>query len=104
MSSIAGTYGVSGALPVVAVIAVSGVVSLWIAGWVIRDVARAALQKSSEADVPHVLVALGGLLGQLLLFLPWQHSDRRTITPPTPGDQPTAHTDSTRGHSEGGSQ
>jgi hypothetical protein len=64
----------SGTLPIVAVIAVSGIVALCIAAWVIRDVARLALQKSAAADVPRVLAALGGWLEQLRLFLPWQEA------------------------------
>jgi hypothetical protein len=104
MSSHAGAYPLSGALPVVAVIAVSGVVALWIAAWLIRDVAHAALQKSSQEDVPRVLFALGGLLDQLRLFLPWRDNGHRVVTPRSPGDQRTTHTEEGRDLPEGGSQ
>jgi prepilin signal peptidase PulO-like enzyme (type II secretory pathway) len=77
-------FVVSDALPVMAVIAVSGIVALGIAAWVVRDIARFALQRSTEADIPRVLVALGGWLEQLRLFLPWQSGElrRRTSLPP----------------------
>lgn len=104
MSSRATSYAASGALPVVAVIAVSGIVALCIAGWVIRDVARAALQKSSGEDIPRVLAALGGLLEQLRLFLPWQRSSRGSITSEVRRSEPVNHTESTRDLSKGGSQ
>jgi hypothetical protein len=67
----------SSTLPVVAIIAATCIAALCVVGWLIRDVARAALQKSSEENVPHVLVALGGLLEQFRLFLPWQGGGRK---------------------------
>lgn len=104
MSWLSGTGTVSGALPVVAIIAVTGIVALYIAGWVIRDVARTALKQSSGEEVPHVLAALAGLLEQLRLFLPWQGRSRRSATPEIQDDQPTRHTENTRDLSKGGSQ
>ena len=94
----------SGALPIVVVIAVSCVVALFIAAWVVRDVARLAIQRSDEQDIPRVLAALGGWLEQLRLFLPWQGGElgsRRSIPP---SDQPASDTDRTRDLSQGGTQ
>lgn len=76
MSSYVAADAVSNALPIVVTIAVAAVVALSIAGWVIRDVARTALQKTSQDNVPHVLAALGSLLEQLRLFFPWQRGGR----------------------------
>lgn len=104
MSSHAGPYAVSGALPIVAVIAISAIVALWIAAWLIRDVARVALQNSSQAEIPRVLLALGSLLDQLRQFLPWQSVGRRSITPEVPRDELAAHTKDTEDPSEGESQ
>jgi hypothetical protein len=104
MSQHAAADAASGALPVVAVIAVSCVIALLIAGWVIRDVARSALAKSREEDVPRVIGALGGLLGQFRLFLPWQGTARRSVAPEALDDQPASHTEKSRDLPKGGSR
>jgi hypothetical protein len=104
MSSDAGGYSVAGALPVVMVVAVSGILALAIAAWLIRDVARNALERSTQADVPQVLAALGGLLDRLRLFLPWQNGRRTSLSSGAPDDQPMTHTESDRDLPAGGSQ
>jgi hypothetical protein len=97
----ASATAISGALPIVGVIALSGIVALCIAAWVVRDVARFALQRSAEDDIPRVLVALGGWLEQLRLFLPWQGSGQASIPR---DDHAVGHTDRNRDLSKGGSQ
>jgi hypothetical protein len=105
MSWLAAAYNVSGALPVVAVVAATGIIALCVAGWVIRDVARAALQKSSEENIPYVLAALGGLLEQLRMFLPWQSAGHKSVAPEPPSEQSASHTkSSSKNLSRGGSQ
>jgi hypothetical protein len=98
------SYSVSSALPVVAVIALSGILALAIAAWLIRDVARNALERSAEADVPQVLVALATLLDRLRLFLPWQNRGNKSLPRDIPGEHLPGHTETDGDLPEGGSQ
>jgi hypothetical protein len=99
----AAVLAASDALPIVVVIATAGIVALCIAAWVIRDVARLALQKSATDDVPRVLTALGGWLEQLRLFLPWQEANSgRGVT--SRDDQANGDTDRAGNLSTGGPQ
>jgi hypothetical protein len=104
MSLLAAAYATSGTIPLVAIIAATGIVALGVAGWVIRDVARTALQKSSEENVPHVIAALSGLLEQLRLFLPWQSGSPKSTTSEPRDSQPVRHPEGTGKLSKGGSQ
>jgi hypothetical protein len=104
MSPVASGYWLSGALPVVAVVAISGVVSLAIAAWLIRGVAHSALERSAQDDVPQVLAALGGLLDRLRLFLPWPGRGHEFLPTGVPSDRAASHTDSVKDLPEGGPQ
>src|SRR5262249_51987116 len=97
----AGSAWFSGALPVVAVVAICGVVSLAIAAWLISEVARRALEKSAQNDVPQVLTALGGLLDRLRLFLPWSSRGRESLPTGGPGDRVAGDTESVKELPEG---
>jgi hypothetical protein len=85
------------------VIAVTSIVALCIAAWVIRDVARLALQRSAADDIPRVLAALGGWLEQLRLFLPWQEASKGRDRAPW-GDQPAIDTGQAENLSSGSPQ
>ena len=96
------TYPLSAAMPVVAVIAASAIVAIAIAAWLIREVARNALEKSAQTDIPEVLTALGGLLDSLRLFLPWHSGWHRSLPADPPGNNATTHTGTSRDLPEGG--
>jgi hypothetical protein len=62
---------ISGALPVIIVIALSAIIAVAIAAWLIREVAQRAIEKTTPEGVAAVVLALGALLNPLRLFLPW---------------------------------
>jgi hypothetical protein len=64
-------YDVSSALPVIIVVACTAIVAIAISAWLVRDVARRAIERTSPDKVPAVVLALGSLLHPLHLFLPW---------------------------------
>lgn len=67
-------YPAAVVLPVVIVIAVTVVVTIVIAAWLVRDVARKAIDKTTPEGVAPVVAALGALLSPLRLFLPWSRA------------------------------
>ena len=75
-------YNVASALPVIIVIACTVIVAIAISAWLVRDVARQAIKRTSPDTVPAVVLALGTLLDPLRLFLPW--SGRRAGPGPLP--------------------
>jgi hypothetical protein len=81
----------SGALPVVIVIAVSALAMAAMAAWLVHDVARKAIDKTTPEGVAQVVGALADLLSPLQSYLPW--SNRRTagksgvIRPPSGNDE-----------------
>ena len=62
---------VSAALPAIVVIALSSIAAIAIAAWLVREVARRAIDKTTPEDVASVVHELGALLNPLRLFLPW---------------------------------
>ncbi|MGH3159844.1 MAG: hypothetical protein ACRDNF_25170 [Streptosporangiaceae bacterium] len=64
-------YDAASALPVTIVIACTSLVAIAISAWLVRDVARRAIERTSPDKVPAVVQALGSLLHPLRLFLPW---------------------------------
>jgi Mn2+/Fe2+ NRAMP family transporter len=60
-----------GPVVMLVVVAVSAVVALAIAAWLLHQVARRAIDKSTPEGLPAVLVALGAMIDPLRLFLPW---------------------------------
>jgi len=65
------TYLMPGMLTVTIVIAVSTVTTIAIAAWLVHQVARRAIDKTTPEGVAPVILALGALLNPLRLFLPW---------------------------------
>jgi hypothetical protein len=84
--------------------AVCGVFSLAIAAWLMRELTRAALEKSAQEDIPQVLTALSGLLDKLSLLLPWSRRGRESLPSGVPTDGTTGHTGSVKDLSQGGPQ
>jgi len=68
-------------MPVIIVIAVSGVVALAIGARLVRDVAHMAIEKATPEGVPAVVVALSSLLRPLRMFLPWSSREERSGNP-----------------------
>ena len=64
-------YLISDPLPVVIVIAASTIVTAAIGAWLVHQVASKALDKTTPEGVAQVILALGGLLRPLGLYLPW---------------------------------
>lgn len=64
-------YSVSGMFSVSIVVAVTVIVAIAIAAWLVREVARRAIDKASPETVASVITALGVLLYSLRSFLPW---------------------------------
>lgn len=65
------TYLMPGMLTVTIVIAVSAVTAIAITAWLVHQVARRAIDKTTPEGVAPVILALGALLNPLRLFLPW---------------------------------
>jgi hypothetical protein len=64
-------YSLGSALPVVVVIAVASIAALGIVAWLVRDVARRAIERTSPDKVDAVVRALGSLWEPLRGFVPW---------------------------------
>jgi hypothetical protein len=85
---------ISGALPVIIVIALSTIIAVAIAAWLIREVASRAIEKTKPEDVASVVVALGALLNPLRLFLPWSgHKCPTELTDPGGSGRVSPHND-----------
>jgi hypothetical protein len=80
MSQPRDTFPIPDTLPVVIVLAVSSVIAIAIAAWLVYQVARRAIDKTTPEGVAAVILALATLLNPLRLFLPWS----------TPSDPPQA--------------
>jgi hypothetical protein len=100
MSPVTSIYWVAAAVA----LAICGVLSLAIAAWLLHDLARTALERSAQEDVPQVLNALSGLLDKLSLLLPWSRRGRQSLPPSGPSDRTAGHTGSIKDLSEGGPQ
>jgi hypothetical protein len=74
-------YDAAGALPVIIVIACTTIIAIAISAWLVRDVARRAIERTSPERVPAVVLALGSLLHPLRLFLPWSSRGARPSLP-----------------------
>lgn len=85
----------------VATLAICGVFSVAIAAWLVRELGRAALERSAQEDVPQVLAALGALLDKLSLLLPWSRRDRRSLPTVPAVDAANHHTEAAKGLPEG---
>ena len=70
--------------------AICGVISLGIAAWLIRELAK----MSAQEDVPQVLTALSGLLDKLSLFMPWSRRGPQSLPAGMPRDRTADHTGS----------
>jgi len=79
---------ISGALPVIIVIAVSTLVAITIAAWLVYQVARRAIDKVPPEGVATVILALGALLNPLRLFLPWPNRSEPVQLPPNTENPP----------------
>jgi hypothetical protein len=67
-------YPLADALPVVVVLALSGIVAMAIAAWLVHAVARRAIEKTTPESVASVIFALGALLNSLCGIVPWTRS------------------------------
>lgn len=100
MPSIASIYW----LVAVVAFAVCGVLSLAIAARLIRELARTALEKSAQEDIPQVLAALSGLLDKLSLLLPWSRRGCGSLSSGVPKDWTVGDTKPIKDLPEGGAQ
>jgi hypothetical protein len=88
----------------VTALAICGVFSVAIAAWLVRELGRAALERSAQEDVPQVLAALGALLDKLSLLLPWSRRDRRSLPAVPAGDAASRNTEAAEDLLEGGAR
>ena len=93
-------YLISDALPVIIVIAVSALITAAIAAWLVHDVARKAIEKTTPEGVAQVVHALSHLLHPLRLYLPWSSNRWSSNAPAVPsGATPKFQHNGTSPHS-----
>jgi len=75
------TYPAPGMLPVIIVIAISAIVAMAIAAWLVHQVALKAIDKTTPEEVAPVILALAAWLNPLRQFLPWSRPDKQDRQP-----------------------
>jgi hypothetical protein len=85
MQAQSSVYNLGSALPVVVVIAVASIAALGIVAWLVRDVARRAIERTSPDKVDAVVRALGSLWEPLRGFVPWSGRADMADHPPRHG-------------------
>lgn len=64
-------FPVPDALAITVVLALAAIVAIAISAWLVHDVAREAMKRTSPENVAAVVLALAALLRPLALYLPW---------------------------------